>query len=508
MKRFSHISFCFILIGGLVFLNACKPRKAKVSPSGAVEQSEFSFDDYFIDANTHFNNGNYETALKLYEKCIALKPEVASVYYQISRIQFSKKDYVKGLQNSARANELDPANVYYATFYAFNLNRYGTKSKGPEILEICYKLNPKDELVVKSLDTIYALNGMTDKSIALWNNFIETKGFNIKYALRLIDLYKSKSDFASAHKQYDAIKKAAPRKFKYFIDDGNLYLEQKDEENAMKNFEKALSISPDNYSLNVSLYRYQLKRNNKTLSLKYLEQAFLDPNTTFEMKSSICSEINSKVKTDTSFNFYTLPLAKIISNLYPANFSAQSTAGRFYESNGMQKEAFICYKNAVNSNPNFFDAWTGGLRCARGYNNIDTLLKFAEKATEFYPFTATIYLEASKSAASLKSWKYAETYSQSGVRYSTSGDTTKLRLTLILANAQMQLSKFDAALATIESVDNNFKGNSDLYELTGDIYFKKGDVTKALDYWNKSKNAGNRNTVLDKKINEKRYIEQ
>ncbi|HEY1045439.1 MAG TPA: tetratricopeptide repeat protein [Bacteroidia bacterium] len=492
----------------MVFLNACKPRKVKSNPNGAVEQSEFSFDDYFIDANTHFNNGNYETALKLYEKCLALKPEVASVYYQISRIQFSQKDYVKGLQNSARANELDPANVYYATFYAFNLNRYGTKSKGPEILETCYKLNPKDELVVKSLDTIYALNGMTDKSISLWNNYIETKGFNIRYALRLIDLYKSKSDFASAHKQYDAIKKAAPRKFKYFIDDGNLYLEQKDEENAMKNFEKALSISPDNYSLNISLYKYQLKKNNKALSLKYLEQAFADPNTNFETKSSICSEINSKVKTDTSYLAFTSPLAKIISKQYPSNFSAQSTAGRFYELNGNQKEAFTCYKNATNSNPNYFDAWIGGLRCAKGYSSKDTLLKFAEKAIEFFPFTATIYLEASKSAASMKLWKEAESYGQTGVRYSTSGDSTKFKLILILANAQMQLSQLDAAIATIASVDNNFKGNYDLYELTGDVYYKKGDVTKALEFWNKAKDAGSKNPILDRKLNEKKYIEQ
>jgi|GEM_PF-7027189 len=47
-----------------------------------------------------------------------------------------------------------------------------------------------------------------------------------------------------------------------------------------------------------------------------------------------------------------------------------------------------------------------------------------------------------------------------------------------------------------------------LYNALGDVYFKKGYTDSALDYWKKAKELGSKSTVLDKKIEDKKYYEE
>ncbi|MCC6818211.1 MAG: hypothetical protein IT245_04925 [Bacteroidia bacterium] len=233
MKQLLHITYLLLMLGGVVVIDSCKPKKMADKP---ISKSESSFDNYFIDAVTHFNNSNFETALKLFNKCIEINPSEASTYYYISKINFNDAAFSEiGLQYASKAYNLAPNNPEFAMWYSRNLKIFNNLDKAIEVLENSLKSNPKDDLLINELDALYAKKSLSDKRIILWKGAMIANGFKIKYAEKLAFLYKNNNDFAAAHTIYEQIQNAAPRKFQYLVDDGNLYLL---EGNSKKAFEK------------------------------------------------------------------------------------------------------------------------------------------------------------------------------------------------------------------------------------------------------------------------------
>ena len=71
-----------------------------------------------------------------------------------------------------------------------------------------------------------------------------------------------------------------------------------------------------------------------------------------------------------------------------------------------------------------------------------------------------------------------------------------------------QLGQYQEAMNFQEKALNFEKDDkTTIYEHYGDINFKMGNAAKALEYWQKSKDAGNPSKTLLKKIAEKKYIE-
>lgn len=70
-----------------------------------------------------------------------------------------------------------------------------------------------------------------------------------------------------------------------------------------------------------------------------------------------------------------------------------------------------------------------------------------------------------------------------------------------------KLGKYQEALRHIENALQNNEGNNPVYlEHYGDILYLKGDREKAVEQWQKAKEAGNSSEKLIRKINEKKYI--
>lgn len=75
-----------------------------------------------------------------------------------------------------------------------------------------------------------------------------------------------------------------------------------------------------------------------------------------------------------------------------------------------------------------------------------------------------------------------------------------------LAFAFQENNQLDVALKNIQTALQLDVESAAFMERYGDILFLKGETTKALQQWGKAKLAGNVSKLLNRKINEKRYI--
>lgn len=73
--------------------------------------------------------------------------------------------------------------------------------------------------------------------------------------------------------------------------------------------------------------------------------------------------------------------------------------------------------------------------------------------------------------------------------------------------AQLRNHRYEQALSNVKSALELDAENGLYLELYGDVLFLKEDATRALVQWKRAKAAGNNSDKLDKKINERKYLE-
>jgi tetratricopeptide (TPR) repeat protein len=510
----AHIPFVFLALIAVMVMEGCKAKKNTTqADSRGMHESGELFDNYFIDACAQANNGNYDVALKLFAKCRDLKPEEASVYYEMSKLYDKMGDKTMSMQNAMKAWQISPENKFYALWYATTLRQNSQTDQAIEVLDRIFSANQKDEYIARDLDYLYAKKGelsnsreATSKRIALWNTYQSAAGYKLSASLKLIELYKSQKDYTSAHRVYDEIKKASPGKYQYFIDDANLYLEHGDEVNANINFEKAVEINPNNWKINYALYNSYRKKNDLVKAEVYLKKAFADVNTSFENKISACIALNAEVKTDTNIRYLTNIIAPELLRLYPDNANAVITAAKFYQESGNIKSAYSSFQRARTLNPNLFDAWMGAINCSEKLGLYNDMVSLAEQALEYYPNVSALYATAAKGYNALKEYGKALDYCVSGKSFALDNEA-KYLLLMQEGFAHFNLKKYADAEKAYEAAMAINQAEKELYDQLGNVKFFLNKTDEAVSNWRKAKEMGLKNNVIDKKINERKFYE-
>lgn len=494
--------------GSLLFSEGCKLlHKKKVNSDASGNTRQVNFDDYFIDACTQFGNGNYTLSIKNLEKCISLNPNEASVYYQLSKNYYELSDQNLSLQNAMKAYNLAPDNIYYGLWYAEKLSTIGNLNESIKVLQKTFSKNPKDEQVLKALDALLVRNAnpIQDR-IDLWQKHKLSAGYKLNSALKLIEFYVQIKDYSSAHLLYDEIKKASPLKYKYFVDDANLYLQQNDEVHANENFDKAIALNPTNFNLNYSLFKLKAAKKLTSEASNYLTNAYSDPLTSLDIKLDVCKQINKNLIEDTSYLFYLKPLAQSLVKFYPENPKALIVAANYFEQRKLFSDALNYYSKVNELSPGMYDAWLGALKMSSELKQYNQTIDIANTALEYYPNVAQIYLEASMAYISIKNYSKAIDFAKNGVSFAFD-PKVKSQLLLQQAIANFKLNQFkDAETSLNEALVFNDK-DANIFDLLGNVNYKLNNAEKALEYWKKAQSLGLVSSVLDKKIKDGKYFE-
>ena len=486
-------------------MGSCKAKKKQASTATVSPEVNSIFESTFIDACTHANNGNIEMAIKYFKKCADIKPGEASVQYELSRLYDRSGDPVLALQYAMNAYQLAPGNKFYAIWYAGRLSHGKQYDAAIKVLAKAREDNRKDAQIVNDLDRLYDLMNNTDKRIELWSSF-QAEGYKLTSALKLVELYKSKKDYKSAHMVYDDIKKASPRKYQYFIDDANLYLSQGDEANANANFEKALEINPNNWNINTALFQAYRNKKDMVKAGMFLKQGMEDVNVSMTDKISYSAKLYREAKNDTSVCYYTGIAAKELESLYPDNAESRFTAAESWKACGALGKALASYRKASELNPNLYDAWVGAIESAERLSQYEDMLSLCNAAMDYFPNIAFLYAKSASASNHLKKYQQALDMTQSGMRYALE-DHAKSQLLVQQGLANFGLKKYEASLKSFEDAMAIPGADSELYDYIGNVQFFLGKTDEAVKNWEKAKQMGLDSQLLERKIKDRKYYE-
>ncbi|WP_319230652.1 tetratricopeptide repeat protein [Draconibacterium orientale] len=495
-------------------------------------------------ANIHAANNDFTSASLLLEKAISIKPDNKWYKLLLAQIYQQTRKYSEAADLYAVLVEKEPENLEYIYMNAALLataQRYDEAIAAYERME---KETGINEQISVAKQQIYVSIGKVDKAFEEIYKLIENDPNEAKYYGLLADLYQSQGDAENALANYKKIQEMDPENGFVHFSLANYYLENGDAE---KSFEETKAgFESDAVDIQTKMQLYMMLTANQAQSHLSEQQrdeliaVLLEKHPDESLVHTIHAESLLKENKLAEGREALLKAIEIEPNdymiweriMYIDNDLQQWD--KLYEHTGQIIELFPNQPQGY-----FFKA----IACVQ-LEKFDETIELSEEGMDYV--VENPQLEANflmlKGEAEYKNGNKTEAFkifdkavqldpdnylTLNNYAYYLSVDGIELdkaermsgkvverfpdNATYLDTHAWVLFKKGEYTLAKfyMDSAIKNSEDESDtLLEHYGDILYKTGKVDKAVEYWKKAKESGSESETLDRKIAEKKYIEE
>jgi tetratricopeptide (TPR) repeat protein len=457
---------CYEKTGNIDKLNNALNELIKINPN----RTEY----YFEKANASFIEKKYDEALKAYaqlEQITGLDDDIVAgrqkVYLAEGKLDLATND----IQGLIKAN---PTTIRYYLLLAeiYNSNNY--KDKALKVLEAAQKIDSNNGQLHLALADVYrdkkdyeACFYQLTLAFAVPSLDIDTK---IKIILNYVPKFPDPTAKASALELSQILTAAHPDDFKAFAIYGDMLAQNDKLPEAEAAYKKAISLDGEKYDAYEQLVRIELSRSETADAIKYGETALsLFPNAAWmNYLVGVAYLQNKNYAKAIPYIKNTTDIETDDKELLSLSYSSLGDCYHELKDNQKSDEA---YDKSLAYNPdNAFSLNNYAYYLSLRGEQLDKAATMSAHSNELQPNTAS----------------FEDTY----------------------AWILFKQKKYADAKVWIEKAILHDKTNSATQvEHYGDIMFYLGNTDAAVENWKKAKSFGEQSPLLDRKINERKYIE-
>lgn len=431
--------------------------------------------DYYYDkANVYLLQKRYDDALAVYkqiEEISGITDDLVAkrqaIYLKQGRVDQAAAD----MEAMIKAN---PAQVRYYLFLAEVYNSNNLQDKALTTLKLAEKIDPGNGQVHLALADIYRDKKDTEHSFEELTSAFAIPDLDIDQKLKIVLNYVPKfpdpNAKASALELSRLLTVAHPDDSRAFALYGDMLLQNGKYKEAKENYKKSVQMNGQVYEVREQLIRLELSDNDIDGALKDGQDALsLFPNQAWlNYLVGVCYQQKKDFKKAVE---YVKNASELETQDKELLSQAYSSLGDCYHSLNDLTKSDQAYDKALTYNP----------------DNAYTLNNYA-----YYLSVRGIQLE--KAAGMSK--------------HSNELQPDMASFEDTYAWILFKQKKYTDAKIWMEKALAHNKDNSPVqYEHYGDIMFQLGNTDAALQNWKKAKDNGGSSPILDKKINEKKYVE-
>ena len=451
----------------ILFQLACVMPYAKADEGVAVKQKlstaeQRKFDYFFYEGLKLKNAGKYDSAFEMFRYSLEIDSTSSAALYELSTYYLQLNQPEKAVSMIKKCLLYAPDNHEYRNTLAtllFNAGMYGEAAEEYEILSKAYPDKPELNYY---LAESFSRMGEIGKAIDTYNALENIMGMSEGLSMQKFHLFMTLKQKDNAFLEVKKLVEKYPMESRYLIIIGDLYLQQNDNEQALKFFNKAREIDPESPYYPVYMANYYEKTGQRDLAEQQISAALVNERLDVDTKLNIIGRYIANLQRSKQDIDGVNALFLSLLEQNPDESRLKLIYGEFLSTQRKFDEARFQYQLVTEIEPENIDAWQQLLRLSMIAQELDEAIRICQKCREIFPdaFEFNLYM---------------------GIAYYQKNEF------------QMAIDSYKEALAIIPS--ENKPAISEFYGQIGDAYFKMKNVEEAFGAYeealkNNDKNIG------------------
>ena len=460
-----------------------KPPKSQIKKDKS--DNDLLFNTIYFNALKQKSLENYDQSLKVFQRCIKMKPNNIEVVYQASLISSFLGLSAEAILYSEQTVESKPKNIWYLRNHIENLLELPDYKLASEYLLKLVDLEPNNEVNFYQLADSYIYDKNYRKAISVYNRLEKIRGISKLTSMQKQKLYMQTKNFKMATNEIFKLSDKFPLDLEILEILAECYLLSDKRDLAFDIFKRIALLSPENGKIHLTLANYYRDKNNNNKSYDELRLAFSSSQLSLEVKISILASYFPLLTTNDTLKKQAYELCLIMINIHPLSPQVYAIYADLLFSDKKKNQAKEFYKKTLKIDKNFKDVWTQLLFIDVEQNNFDSLLLYSFDALNLFPTDPLYYYFYAISNLRINQPIIAFKYLEIGIEYVYDNPPLLKEFQISLAESSNSLQEYSYSDSIYEKVlsvdpDNILVLNNFSYYLS--LRKEKLEKAKTMSY--------------------------
>lgn len=466
-----------------VLVSACGGVKEVQRPITEPSQQVDLVSKMYLDGVKERVLQNYPQATDHFWNVIKEDATYAPAYFELARIEIEQKDFLKAEEHIENAVKYDPDNKWFKITYADVLKKQQKFRESIKIYEeIIDQFSDNPELYYE-IAMMHLYLGQDEDAIAYYNKIEEVIGMSRQLSMQKHKLYMQLDQKDKAIAEIEKLIDYQPRELNNYNFLANLYIREKQFEEAEALYKRVKVIAPNDAYIHISLADLYRKMGQNDKAFQELKIGFSNPNLKLDTKIQILVSYYSMSEIYSDQKAQAFALSEALIKVHPNESKSHSIYADFLYKDNQQKKALIHFKKAVELDQASFFNWESLLNILLQEGDFNDLKSWADKAQELFPMQPTVYLFAGISEIQLKNYEEARKLMEAGIQLVVDNKMLEVQFSIYLGDVCNELKDYPASDKYFENAISGDPTNS--YTLNNYSYYLslRGEkLEKAVEY--------------------------
>ena len=357
-----------------LLFTACKSKQPTAVTKGSVESkkhtdkvgvSRFSqteqmmIDNVFLEGVKQMMIEDYGTALNVFMDVLRMDSRHAPANFQISRIRLMQNRLNEAEIYAERAHQLSPQNKFYLEHLAYIYGENNKHAQALNSLEQLINIDPRNEDYRLEMANAYLFLRRPLDAIRIYDSIEKRQGISEELSMQKIRIHQTLGKDAEVRNELQRLIERFPNETKYRSILAELNMQAKRFDEAFAEYQKILSIDPEDPHIHLALADYHKARNDTMKMWEELVLAFQNPSL----------EIDAKVVLTAPFYAFieqkeiTYRLLDAILSIHPEEPKALALYADFLQRDDRFLEARDKYRQVIALDGSRYAVWEALLLC-------------------------------------------------------------------------------------------------------------------------------------------------
>jgi tetratricopeptide (TPR) repeat protein len=372
---------CMLLdcLAGSIFAQTIVGEKNKLSEAQKTKAEMFFYEGLRLKAL-----GDYRTAVINFDKVIAIDPNQAAAFYELSQMYLEMKTPETAFIYALKATTLDPKNEWYLIAAAEASEKSGNYLKAQNFYQALIELKPEHIENYFSLANMQLARKKYKDALRTYDILSKKLGVTEELAIQKEKIWLKLNKVPKALAEIQTLIDRYPKEPKYYLLLADIFVANNTPDKAFAIYQKVLQLDSNNGYAQLELAEYYRIKKQEPMAMRYLYSAFQNPQINIDHKVSILAPYFSVIGNQ-SQRKRALELASFLIVAHPAEAKAFAIYADLLYQDKQLDSAKIIYLQTIALDKSVFAVWQNLLLLQAETQDYTGLLKSSNQAIELFP---------------------------------------------------------------------------------------------------------------------------